>query len=92
MILSSWSYFCLDITSLNLNTNDGNTEFEFTGFFNSITNDTGKLTLSLSNSQVEKIKFTDSSSEVHDSASTIADNATYTVGSNLLTIDIIDVP
>ena len=41
---------------------------------------------------MEKIKFTDSSSVVHDTSSTITDNASYTIGNNTLTIDIIDVP
>ena len=57
---------------------------------------TGSLTLSLTSSQVEKIKFTDSSSVEHNSYNTssssdIADNTTYTIGNNTLTIDITDV-
>jgi hypothetical protein len=88
-----------DISSLNLNTSDNNTEFNFTeGFLESITGSTtGNLTLSLTSSQVEKIKFTDNSTGEHDSYNTssssdIADNTTYSIGSNSLTIDIIDVP
>jgi len=89
----------LDITSLNLNTSDNNTEFNFTeAMIDAWTgNATGNLTLSLTSSQVEKIKFTDSSSTVHDSynagtSSDIHDNTVYTIGDNTLTIDITDVP
>ena len=83
----------LDITGLTLNTANNNTEFNFTeAMLDAWTgSDTGNLTLSLKSSQVEKIKFTDSSSAVHDSASTIVDGATYILGSNSLTIDITDV-
>lgn len=52
---------------------------------------TGNLTLSFTSSQVEKIKFRYSLSTVHDSAATIVDNTTYTIGNNHLTIDITDV-
>ncbi len=88
----------LDITSLNLSTSDNDTEFNFTeGFLDSITgSDIGNLTLSLTSSQVEKIKFTDNSTGEHYSYNTsmpsdIADNTTYSIGNNTLTIDITDV-
>ena len=83
----------LDISGLSLNTSNNNTEFNFTeAMLDAWTGSTtGNLTLSFTSSQVEKIKFTDSSSTVHDSAATIVDNTTYTIGNNHLTIDITDV-
>ena len=83
----------LDITGLSLNTSDSDTEFNLTeAMIDAWTgSDTGNLTLSLTSSQVEKIKFTDSSNDVHDSAATIADNTSYTIGNNTITIDITDI-
>jgi hypothetical protein len=52
---------------------------------------TGNLTLSFTSTQREKIMFTDSSSVVHDSAATIVDNTTYTIGTHSLTIDVTDI-
>ncbi|WP_258239503.1 hypothetical protein, partial [Arcobacter sp. LA11] len=90
----------LDISGLNLVTADGDTEFEFTdALIKSWTGETnGNLTLSLTSTQVDLIKFTDTISGTerneYDTVTTttsIEDNTTYDLGDSTLTIDLIDV-
>ena len=90
----------LDIRTLNLDTADTGTEFEFTdALIQSWTgSSTGNLTLSLTSTQADLIKFTDTSSSTERNSynsgntnSDISDNTTYNLGNTTLTIDLTDV-
>ncbi|MFA9372920.1 MAG: beta strand repeat-containing protein [Poseidonibacter sp.] len=92
----------LDISSLTLNTQDDTTEFEFTdALIESWTSGSNNLTLKLTSTQAEKIKFTDVGGDnvigggddtIYDGDSnTVSDNTTYDLGNTTLTIDLIDV-
>ena len=90
----------LDISSLSLNTANASTEFEFTdALLQSWTgNATGNLKLSLTSSQAELIKFTDTTSGTErnsyssgNTGSDISDNTTYDLGNTTLTINLTDV-
>jgi hypothetical protein len=90
----------LDLTGLNLTSDNNATEFEFTdSLIESWTDGTNDLTLKLTSAQADKIKFTDVGADnapgggddtLYDgNANSVSDGSTYDLGNTQLTIDLL---